>query len=104
MTEGAVDFVIAIGDVLAGLAVAGMVGLFWKAQKMGRQISDLWDWHNQRDSDGVPVWYVRQSLESAIEKLATSLEGLTTVLAGLNAKQDQMHQDILNLRKQRGTD
>jgi len=40
------------------------------------KITDLWDWHNLRDEDGVPVWYVRKSLEEAIRMQAESMSKL----------------------------
>ncbi len=37
------------------------------------QLNDLHEWHNVRDNDGVPIWYVRRSLEEAINKLAENI-------------------------------
>lgn len=34
---------------------------------------DLHAWHDHRDADGVPVWFVRQSLETAIAKLTDAV-------------------------------
>ena len=37
------------------------------------QQRDLWIWHNEKDDDGVPRWYVRKSLEESIlQKLLIS--------------------------------
>ena len=36
-------------------------------------VQELHDMHNQRDSDGVYIWYVRRSLEDAINKLAENV-------------------------------
>lgn len=41
-----------------------------------RNIHDLWEWHSVRDSDGVPIWYVKRSLEDSINKLKVSIESL----------------------------
>lgn len=39
-----------------------------------KQIDQLWHWHNKTDQDGVPVWYVRKSLEDVIYKLSENIE------------------------------
>lgn len=40
-------------------------------------IADLHAWHAKTDSEGVPVWYVRSSLEKAIDRLAIQLQKQT---------------------------
>ena len=49
-------------------------------QKMERQIADLWDWHNVRGRDGVPIWYIRESLETTLEKLTEVIAANTETL------------------------
>jgi hypothetical protein len=49
-------------------------------RRMTEQIQKLYDWHDQRDRDGVPVWYVRESLERHIEQLTAALRDLITDL------------------------
>ena len=41
-----------------------------------RKTNDLHDWHAVKDSEGVPVWYVRKSLEDSIVKLEYSIVSL----------------------------
>ncbi len=54
-----------------------------------RTIKDLYKLHDIRDRDGVPVWYVRQSLEESIHKLADNIETQTRVMqAMLNSIND----------------
>jgi len=43
-------------------------------QLLSRQIDDLHQWHNVNDSEGVKIWYVRRSLEDAINKLADNID------------------------------
>lgn len=31
-----------------------------------KQSTDMYEWHNKSDQDGVKVWYIRQSLENAL--------------------------------------
>jgi CCR4-NOT transcriptional regulation complex NOT5 subunit len=44
---------------------------------MSRQIAQLHTWHSKEDEDGVKVWYVRRSLERAIEGLTQAVEHLS---------------------------
>lgn len=59
-----------------------------------KRIRDLHDWHNVRDQDGVPRWFVRQDaydkLEEAIEKLARSVERQARILERLASDLDKM--------------
>lgn len=55
-----------------------------------RQIEDLHVWHDREDEDGVKVWYVRRSLERAIEGLTSAVEHLSRnqdILTALLKKQ-----------------
>ena len=68
-----------IAPVLAILIGQTILGTMMIRQ-IAKQVSDLHDWHDQKDSDGVYVWYVRQSLEKAIVKLADNIEQQTMLL------------------------
>jgi len=54
-----------------------------KWDKMSKEVEDLHEWHNSRDSDGVFRWYVRSSLERAIEQLAENIDEQTKLLERL---------------------
>ena len=43
---------------------------------MASKITKLYDWHNQRDEDGVPIWYVRKSLERHMGELTETVRVL----------------------------
>jgi len=43
-------------------------------QLVSKQINDLYEWHNVNDTEGVKIWYVRRSLEDAINKLADNID------------------------------
>ena len=60
--------------------VAQIKSLAELLNKIGIKIHDLHDWHNKEDDEGVKVWYVRKSLETAIEKLSDNIEKLTRVV------------------------
>ena len=62
--------------VLVGQTVLGAMMI----RRMANQVSDLHDWHNVKDADGVFTWYVRRSLEKAILKLADNIERQTEIL------------------------
>jgi len=55
-----------------------------KISQVERKTQDLWEWHSIRDSDGVPVWYVRKSLEDSISKLELSVQSLQTNITQVN--------------------
>lgn len=57
-------------------------------------VEDLHEWHAVTDDDGVKVWYVRRSLETAVEKLADNIAKMTEIL-------NAMHREILDLKKQK---
>lgn len=40
---------------------------------MARQLDDLHAWHSVKDDEGVRIWYVRKSLETAIGKLSENI-------------------------------
>ena len=51
-----------------------------------KKIDQIYTWterlhemHDKTDEDGVPVWYVRRSLEKSIEKLADNIDKQTDV-------------------------
>jgi len=88
------------GDTLTQLGLGGLLAFmiirevltFLKFRKndpnnnseMRRMIADLHQWHSQRDSDGVFIWYVRRSLEEAIKELARSVSKMSDSIAVLS--------------------
>lgn len=61
-----------------------------KENEVHQQIRDLYVWHSKTDEDGVPVWYVRRSLEDTIIKLAENMEKQTELLRIMVDNQKQM--------------
>lgn len=45
-------------------------------ENIEKKTEELWNLHNVKDHDGVPVWYVRKSLEESINNLADSIDDL----------------------------
>jgi len=52
-------------------------------KKTHDRVADLYRWHDVRNADGVFVWYVRSSLETALGKLADNIDTQTKVLQEL---------------------
>lgn len=48
--------------------------------EMHQQLRDLWSWHDVRDEDGVPIWYVKRSLETAVSELVTEMKTLNSLM------------------------
>ena len=59
-------------------------------QRLSRQVDDLHEWHSQTDEDGVRVWYVRQSLEKAIDRLARTIEAQTKLLDRIDRRLERV--------------
>lgn len=76
-----VVIVIAIDRVLGMLRARGI-----DLQKMSRQIDRLAEQHNTFDEDGVPVWYVRRSLEKTLDNLQDAIRAQTDLLKELAAE------------------
>jgi chromosome segregation ATPase len=49
-----------------------------KLSDIERKVQDLHDWHAVKDAEGVPLWYVRRSLEGSITSLEKSVTDLKT--------------------------
>lgn len=60
-----------------------LVQLNGKINDANREIHDLYQWHDVKDGDGVPIWYIRRSLEEAIKALADNVGEQTKVFQGL---------------------
>jgi len=58
--------------------------------KAARQIERLYEWHDKEDQDGVKVWYVRSTLEKAIDKLTEAVERDAQVSERILERLDEM--------------
>jgi hypothetical protein len=61
---------------------------------MSQKITDLWDWHNVRGADNVPVWYFRSSLDDAMDKLSDSIDKQTEVLQKVTFILDRLDGEV----------
>ena len=63
--------------------------------KLARQIDRLAELHAKTDEDGVPVWYVRRSLEKAIVELGEAIRYQTELLGQLTQEIKETRRDVL---------
>ena len=61
---------------------------------IGVLVKDLHDWHSVKDADGLPIWYVKRSLEDRITLLSDNMKADADKLA-------QYSQDISKLNENR---
>ena len=66
-----------------------------------KQIDQLWNWHNKTDQDGVPVWYVRKSLEDIIHKLSENIETQNRLVETNSRILNNLSEKISNMEKGR---
>lgn len=71
----------------------GKANSFYCSDKMEKCITEtyikmleLYKMHDQKDSDGSYVWYVKKSLQDAIEKLADNIDRQTNVFRELSLR------------------
>ena len=63
-------------------------------KRMVNDIRDLHQWHDKDDSEGVKIWYVRKSLETAINALSESVDTQTKVLTAMMQELREVHSDV----------
>lgn len=61
---------------------------------MAKQIHELHEWHAVTDEDGVKIWYLRRSLENAIEKLTSNLDMQTQLLREMVISMKETRSDM----------
>ncbi|MCK5604898.1 hypothetical protein KAR91_23610 [Candidatus Pacearchaeota archaeon] len=62
-------------------------------EKSLRQTEELYNMHSVRDVDGTPIWYMKSSLEKAIEKLSDSILTWNTTMVKVSEKLNQNDKD-----------
>ena len=84
---------------ILGTLIGGSVVATLAYRRLCRQVQDLWNWHNKEDAEGVKVWYVRRSLERAIEKLAEVIDKQSEVLGEIHREQVETRRTLRELKK-----
>ena len=55
----------------------GVGGILYGVYTLNSKVSDLWDWHNKEDEEGVKIWYTRNAkMEDTLEKMTDILDRL----------------------------
>jgi hypothetical protein len=79
----------------------GVKGLDTRVKNTQDLIEDLHEWHDKSDQDGVKIWYIRRSLEDALNKNAAAVEALaknaemqTTLLQSMIEVQRDLHSEL----------
>lgn len=62
-------------------------------------LRELHEWHNKEDSDGVKVWYIRQSLADAFASFAKSVDAQTRALEAISNKLTSLEVKIGELKE-----
>jgi len=57
-----------------------------------QEVHDMWMWHSQTDDEGVKVWYVRKSLENAINTLADNVDREIGLLERLDRRLERVEE------------
>ena len=59
-----------------------------------QKVTDLWNWHNVRGTDNVPVWYFRSSLNESMEKLSDSIDNQTFALQKITFTLERLDREV----------
>ncbi len=59
------------------------------------QITELHEWHNKSDQDGVKIWYVRKSLEDTLKESSVAISAIARNIE----LQTRLHSDYLEYQK-----
>jgi len=63
-----------------------------RAEKIYDKVQWLYEVHHKFDDDGVPIWYVRKSLEKVIVQLAENISRQTEIMSKISEElRDQKH-------------
>lgn len=65
-----------------------------RAEKIYDKVNWLYDIHHKFDDDGVPIWYVKKSVDKAIESIAKSIETQTQILQKLFEEVKDVRRDM----------
>lgn len=61
-----------------------------KLDKIADDTEKLYELHNVKDRDGVPVWYVRHSIDDSLKSIDGTLRSLNSTVGNLNNLLERM--------------
>ena len=98
---------ISLGGAVALLIIREVFGFLLKRRQdsmllaretetsvVAQKVTDLWNWHNVKDSNGVPVWYFRSSLDDAMDKLSESIDNQTLALQKITFILERLDREV----------
>lgn len=66
-------------------------------KKMARQVDQLFEMHNQRDSDGRYRWYVTEEQTRAVDKIGEAMAAQTHLLARMEERNEDSRGRMIDL-------
>jgi hypothetical protein len=95
---------IGVGGIFALLVIKSVFDFVSKRKngnvdfaKMSHRIEALWELHDRRDRDGVPVWYTRQSMEETVQALRIAIAEQTEVFRRFALKQEDTQRALRSI-------
>ncbi len=67
------------------------------------KVDDLHEWHNKTDQDGIPLWYVRRSLEESIRELGEKIYLQIEIQTEILRHMEKMEEYYRNKPKKEGS-
>ena len=67
-----------------------------KVDSLGQMNKTMFDWHDKNDEDGVKIWYVRRSLEEALQENVRAIN----ILAKNSETQTRLLEDMVRQNKE----
>jgi len=63
-------------------------------KKISKESEKLSELHNVRDEDGVPVWYVRRSMDESLKQLGSAIGNLNNLLMKMNDSHVELRKSV----------
>jgi hypothetical protein len=63
-------------------------------KRVAKESEKLLEMHNVRDEDGVPVWYVRRSMDDSLKTLSNGVGDLNNLLIKMHDSQNELRKSI----------
>ena len=70
-----------------------MEGTYERVNRIEHQVDDLFNWHNQRDQDGIPLWYVKRSFEESIKEMAEAMREQIKVQTQIARRMEDIYRE-----------
>jgi hypothetical protein len=78
------EYVFKFKSSSSGVSTQAVSDIFKKIDELKQMCHDLHQWHDVRDGDHVPLWYMRPSLQKSLEDMNSQIATLTANLSAQN--------------------